>query len=524
MLKGWFFSNRDLKKLMPVLNKINGYKETMEGLSDSELSELTQLFRSRLAQGETLDDLLPEAYAAVREASRRVLGMFPYDVQILGAIVLHQGDIAEMKTGEGKTLTAVMPLYLNALTKKSTILATTNNYLALRDSEEMRPIFEFMGMTCRCAVPKESEEEWSVEYKRTIFASDVVYSTNTGLCFNYLSDNLSASKEDKFFPEPHYLIIDEADAVLLDNVQTPLIISGMPRIQSNYYAIAEEFVNTLERERDYKTDRDVTQVWLTYSGMEKLGHYFSEQPVYIEKNIELIRHVILALRARTLFKKDRDYVVVDNEIKLLTKEDGRVLDMTHLQGGQHQAIEAHEGVMLTKETRAVASITYQNFFRLFKKLAGMTGTGKTVESEFIEVYNMQVIQIPTHRPVIRVDYPDKIFRTLTEKVYVSMEYVKKIHATGQPILLVTESVSLSQLYSEMLLREKIPHNLLNAYNAAKEAEIIAEAGQWGAVTVATPMAGRGTDILLGEGVAELGGLAVIGTEKMSSKRVELQLR
>lgn len=512
-----------LRVVKKILKKVNHYADEMASLSDNQLKDKTKQFRKRVKNGESLDSILPEAFAAMREADKRVLGMFPYDVQVMGGIVLHQGNIAEMKTGEGKTLTATMPMYLNALSGESTILVTTNDYLANRDCEEMSQVYSWMGLSAASAVP-ENTDELKAEDKRKIYNSDIVYTTNSSLGFDYLIDNLASSKEEKFMPEFSYVIVDEVDAVLLDTATTPLVISGAPRIQSNIYKMVDEFVVSLTEDEDYRMDEEKNNVWLTEQGIDTAESYFRVDNLYDGKHVELVRHIALALKAHTLFEIGKDFVVEDGKMYLLDSTEGRILENTKLQQGQQQAIEAAMGAKISDDTRSMASITYQNFFRLFKKIGGMTGTGKTANEEFIETYYMKVIQIPTNKPVIRKDYPDKIYPTLKEKLRASLELVKELHAKGQPILLTTANVELSEIYSEILLHEQIPHNLLNAHNAAKEAEIISEAGQWGAVTVATSMAGRGTDIKLGKGVKELGGLAVIGTELMPSKRTELQLR
>ncbi|PLA90828.1 accessory Sec system translocase SecA2 [Ligilactobacillus salivarius] len=512
-----------LRVVKKILKKVNHYADEMASLSDNQLKDKTKQFRKRVQNGESLDSILPEAFAAIREADKRVLGMFPYDVQVMGGIVLHQGNIAEMKTGEGKTLTATMPLYLNALSGESAILVTTNDYLANRDCEEMSQVYNWMGLSAASAVP-ENADELKPEDKRKIYNSDIVYTTNSSLGFDYLIDNLASSKEEKFMPEFSYVIVDEVDAVLLDTSTTPLVISGAPRVQSNIYKMVDEFVVSLTEDEDYRMDEEKKNVWLTEQGIDAAESYFRVPNLYDGKHVELVRHIALALKAHNLFEIGKDFVVEDGEMYLLDSTEGRILENTKLQQGQQQAIEAAMGAKISDDTRAMASITYQNFFRLFKKIGGMTGTGKTANEEFIETYYMKVIQIPTNKPVIRKDYPDKIYPTLKEKLRASLKLVKELHAKGQPILLTTANVELSEIYSEILLHEQIPHNLLNAHNAAKEAEIISEAGQWGAVTVATSMAGRGTDIKLGKGVKELGGLAVIGTELMPSKRTELQLR
>ena len=495
----------------------------MESLSDRELSAKTVEFRRRLAKGETLDDLLVEAFAVVREADRRILGMFPYDVQVMGGIVIHEGNVAEMSTGEGKTLTATMPVYLNALTGKGTMVITPNAYLAKRDAEEMGEVYRFLGLTI--GVPfVESGKDFSVEEKREMYNSDIIYTTNGNLGFDYLNDNLASNKEGKFLRPFDYAIIDEIDDILLDSAQTPLIIAGAPRVQSNHYGIVNTLMTTLVEGEDFIYKEEKGEVWLTKQGAKEAESFFGIDHLYNEKNAVFARHIAYAMRAHKLYTKDKDYVIRGNEMVLVDKGSGRLLEQTKLQGGLHQAIEAKEHVKLSPETRAMASITYQSLFKMFNKLSGMTGTGKVAEKEFRETYNMAVVRIPTNRPKQRIDYPDNLYVTLPEKVYASLEYIKEYHAKGNPLLVFVGSVEMSHLYSSLLLREGIAHNVLNAHNVAREAQIISESGQMGAVTVATSMAGRGTDIKLGKGVAELGGLIVIGTERMESQRVDLQIR
>ncbi|WP_057745129.1 accessory Sec system translocase SecA2 [Liquorilactobacillus capillatus] len=514
----------ELKKLRRILAKVNSYAGKMRKLSDGQLKDKTLHFKRMLKKGVSLNDLLPEAFAVVREVDRRVLGMFPFDTQVLGGIVLHQGNVAEMKTGEGKTLSATMPLYLNALTGESTILVTTNEYLALRDAKEMGRVYRWLGLTVASGVTENPSIELKPEDKKKIYAADIVYTTNSAVGFDYLLDNLADSAKEKYMRSFGYVIVDEADAVLLDSAQMPLIISGAPRVQSNMYKLANDFVSLLTENIGYRLDEEKKNVWLTQEGIDEAERYFSLKNLYDGTHTELVRQLELGLRAHTLFENGKNYVVEKGEVKLLDDQNGRVLEMTKLQSGQHQALEARENIELTPDMRAMTSITYQNLFRMFKKIGGMTGTAKTAEDEFIETYYMKVVQIPTNKPIVRKDFPDEIYTTLPEKLLASMKLVRQLHKKGQPILLVTASVEISEIYSELLLHEQIPHNVLNAYNAAKEAEIIVEAGQKGHVTVATSMAGRGTDIKLGRGVAELGGLAVIGTEKMANERIELQLR
>ena len=524
MIKNHFHMQR-LKK---ILAKVKNFESEMAGLSDADLRKKTQEFKERLTAGETLDDLLPEAYAVVREADKRVLGMFPYDVQVMGAIVLHEGNVAEMATGEGKTLTATMPLYLNALSGQGAMLVTTNTYLALRDAQEMGQVYRFLGLTIEAAVVADETEKLTSKQKQLIYQADIVYTTNSALGFDYLIENLAENKDSQYLSPFNYVIIDEIDSILLDSAQVPLVISGAPRVQSNFYSIMDTFITTLKEDEDYHYDDEKNEVWLTSKGILAAESFLDLEHLFSKENQELVRHLNLALRAHKLYKKDKDYVVrqgdKEAEVVLLDRSTGRLLEMTRLQGGQHQAIEAKEHVKLTEETRAMASITYQNLFRLFRKISGMTGTGKVVESEFMETYSMSVIKIPTNQPVIRQDLPDQLYQTLPEKVFASLDEVKHYHAQGNPLLIFTGSVEMSEIYSSLLLREGIVHNLLNANNAAREAQIIAESGQKGAVTVATSMAGRGTDIKLGPGVADLGGLVVIGTERMENQRIDLQIR
>ena len=518
------YQNRKLRKVRATLKKINGLKDEMAALSDEALAAKTVEFRQRLAEGETLDDLLVEAFAVVREADKRILGMFPYDVQVMGGIVIHQGNVAEMNTGEGKTLTATMPLYLNALTGKGAMLITTNEYLAKRDSEEMGPVYRFLGLSLGLPFTDDPKEELTSKEKKEIYNSDIIYLTNNGLGFDYLNDNLASSSKDKFLRPFDYVIIDEIDDILLDSAQTPLIIAGSPRVQSNYYGIIDTLVTTMVENEDYIFKEEKEEIWLTTKGAKTAENFLGIDNLYKEEYATYVRHLVYSLRAHKLFTRDKEYIIRDDEMILLDKGTGRLMEMTKLQGGLHQAIEAKEHVKLSPETRAMASITYQSLFKMFNKISGMTGTGKVAEKEFLETYNMSVIRIPTNRPLIRKDYPDNLYVTLPEKVYASLECIKEYHLKGNPLLVFVGSVEMSHLYSSLLLREGIAHNVLNANNAAREAQIVSESGQMGAVTVATSMAGRGTDIKLGPGVAELGGLVVIGTERMESQRIDLQIR
>ncbi|ACB90987.1 preprotein translocase subunit SecA [Streptococcus pneumoniae] len=513
-----------LRKVKKILKQINALKGKMSSLSDQELVAKTVEFRQRLSEGESLDDILVEAFAVVREADKRILGMFPYDVQVMGAIVMHYGNVAEMNTGEGKTLTATMPVYLNAFSGEGVMVVTPNEYLSKRDAEEMGQVYRFLGLTIGVPFTEGPKKEMKAEEKKLIYASDIIYTTNSNLGFDYLNDNLASNEEGKFLRPFNYVIIDEIDDILLDSAQTPLIIAGSPRVQSNYYAIIDTLVTTLVEGEDYIFKEEKEEVWLTTKGAKSAENFLGIDNLYKEEHASFARHLVYAIRAHKLFTKDKDYIIRGNEMVLVDKGTGRLMEMTKLQGGLHQAIEAKEHVKLSPETRAMASITYQSLFKMFNKISGMTGTGKVAEKEFIETYNMSVVRIPTNRPRQRIDYPDNLYITLPEKVYASLEYIKQYHAKGNPLLVFVGSVEMSQLYSSLLFREGIAHNVLNANNAAREAQIISESGQMGAVTVATSMAGRGTDIKLGKGVAELGGLIVIGTERMESQRIDLQIR
>jgi len=519
-----FYQQFHLRKAKKILKKINALKGKMQSLSDQELAAKTLEFRERLTKGESVDDLLVEAFAVVREADRRVLGMFPYDVQVLGGIIIHQGNVAEMNTGEGKTLTATLPVYLNALTGKGTMLVTTNEYLAKRDAEEMGQVYRFLGLTVGVPFTSNPKQKLKPEEKKRIYSSDIIYTTNSVLGFDYLGDNLASNESGKFLRPFDYVIIDEIDDILLDSAQTPLIISGSPRVQSNHYELVDTLFTTLVEGEDYIFKEEKDEVWLTTKGAKAAENFLGIDHLYKEKHANFARHLVYALRAHKLYTKDKDYVIRGKEMVLVDKGTGRLLEMTKLQGGLHQAIEAKEHVKLSPESRAMASITYQSLFKMFQKVSGMTGTGKVAEKEFLETYNMKVVRIPTNRPTQRIDYPDNLYVTLPEKVYASLEYIKEYHKKGNPILVFVGSVEMSHLYSSLLLREGIAHNVLNANNVAREAQIISESGQLGAVTVATSMAGRGTDIKLGQGVAELGGLIIIGTERMESQRIDLQIR
>lgn len=495
----------------------------MAALSDEALSHLTVEFKERLENGEVLDDILPEAFAAMCEADYRILGQFPYDVQILGGIAVHQGNLIEMNTGEGKTLMATLPLYLNALTGKSNILLTSNSYLALRDAEEMGKVYTFMGLTIATGVQARAEERFTNKVKKEIYASDIVYTTHGTLGFDYLLNNLVTSASERFLRDFYFVIIDEADSVLLDASQTPLVISGSPRVQSNLYELADFFVTTLQENRDYiKEDK---KVWLTEEGIRYTEQFFQIDNFYGSEHFEINRHVILALRAHTLFEIEKEYMISkDGELQLLDNGSGRMMAGVKLRGGQHQALEVKEKKKPSQENRSMASITYQNLFKLFPKMSGMSGTISDAAEELKNVYGSDVIVIPPNCPLRRKDLKDIYFRDRNEQFYAALNAAVQAHSIGQPVLIVASTIEETEVVSQLLLEEKIPHNVLNANNFFWEAEIIKEAGQLNAMTVATAMAGRGTDIQLGKGVKELGGLAVIGIGRMANIRQERQAR
>lgn len=515
--------NKIDKKLHFLLGKVKEECKKIKNLSDYELKNKTNEFKRRLADGETTEDILPEAFAVCCEADYRVLGMFPYDVQILGGIALHLCYLCEMNTGEGKTLTATMPLYLNGLTGKSTILVTANEYLAIRDAEEMGQVYEFLGLSVKAGVTRDTNEHLNNDQKKEIYAADIVYTTHGSLGFDYLLNNLVHSKEDRFMRELYYVIIDEADSVLLDSASMPLVISGSPRVQSNLYGITDFFVTTLVEDEHYIVEDN--KVWLTDKGIEYAQRYFRIENLYSKENFDVLRHVVLALRAHYLMDKDVDYVVTDSgEIVLLDKSTGRKMNGMKLRGGSHQAIEEKERLKLSQEQRSVASITYQNLFNLFPKMSGMSGTIADGKDELLEVYHKQVVVIPPNKPMARKDLPDKYFKTSEEQFDAVIKETVKRHKTGQPVLLIASLISDTEMLSKLLVQENIEHSVLNANNAFWEAEIIKEAGQKNVVTVATSMAGRGTDIRLGSGVKELGGLCVLGIGRMNNTRDERQAR
>ncbi|XSE68861.1 preprotein translocase subunit SecA [Lactiplantibacillus plantarum] len=520
ILKRWVESDkRTIRRLDKIANKVEAYADEYGKLSDADLQAKTPEFRERYKEGESLDDLLPEAFATAREGAKRVLGLYPFHVQILGGIVLHQGDIAEMKTGEGKTLTATMPVYLNAISGKGVHVVTVNEYLSARDATEMGELYNWLGMSVGINGAEKSPEE-----KRAAYNADITYSTNGEIGFDYLRDNMVVYREDMVQRPLNFAIIDEVDSILIDEARTPLIISGQSEGTTGMYKRADRFAKTLTKDEDYKVDLESKTVALLDEGIRKAEKYFGLENLYDTDNTALNHYLDEALRANYIMLKNKDYVISDGQALIVDSFTGRIMDGRRFSDGLHQAIEAKEHVEIQEETKTMANITYQNLFRMYKKLSGMTGTAKTEQEEFREIYNMEVITIPTNRPMIRDDRSDLLYPTLQSKFNAVVKEIKQLHEKGQPMLIGTVAVETSEYLSHRLDEENIPHVVLNAKNHAKEADIVANAGQRGAVTIATNMAGRGTDIKLGPGVKEVGGLAVIGTERHESRRIDNQLR
>ena len=510
---------RELRRLGKLADKVIALESQMAALEDADFPVKTEEFKERYAKGESLDALLPEAFALVREGAKRVLGLFPYKVQIMGGITLHDGNIAEMRTGEGKTLTATMPVYLNALSGDGVHVVTVNEYLASRDAREMGELYNFLGLTVGLNLTGMSSEE-----KRAAYASDITYSTNSELGFDYLRDNMVVYKSQMVQRPLNYAVVDETDSILIDEARTPLIISGQAEKSTVLYQRADMFVKGLKEEEDYTIDLTSKTISLTDEGINKAEQTFRLPNLYDVDNAALVHHIDQALRANYIMLRDIDYVVDEGKVKIVDGFTGRIMEGRRYSDGLHQAIEAKEGVEVENESKTMATITYQNYFRMYRKLSGMTGTAKTEEEEFREIYNMNVVAIPTNRPIQRVDGQDLIYPSLRSKFKAVVNDIKQRHEVGQPILVGTVAVETSELISNLLREEGIPHEVLNAKNHFKEAEIIMSAGQRGAVTIATNMAGRGTDIKLGKGVKELGGLCVIGTERHESRRIDNQLR
>ncbi len=509
---------KTLHKFEKTAEQIMALADDMKALSDEALREKTKEYKQRCADGESLDSLLVEAFATAREAARRTIGEYPYKVQIMGAIAMHQGDIAEMRTGEGKTLTSTMCVYLNALEGKGVHVITVNDYLAGRDAEWMGQIYRFLGLTVGV-----NSRSLTPSQKREAFDCDITYTTNSELGFDYLRDNMVTSVKDRVLRGLHVAIVDEVDSILIDESRTPLIISGGAKKTANLYLQADAFAKRLKGD-DYEIDEKTKQIMLTEKGVGVAERYFKLKNLYDVEHTQLVHHITQALKANYIMKNEVEYVVQDDEIVIVDQFTGRTMPGRAYSDGLHQAIEAKEGVSIKEETSTLATITYQNFFRLYDKLAGMTGTAKTEEEEFLDIYNMRVIEIPTNRPVQRIDYPDAIFANPRLKFAALVKEVKELYEKGQPVLVGTISVETSELVHEMLVKEHIPHEVLNAKNHAREADIIAKAGRVKAVTIATNMAGRGTDIKLTEESRALGGLAVLGSERHESRRIDNQLR
>ena len=510
---------KELERFQKIADEIDALDEEMSKLSDKQLKAKTTEFKERLKNGETLEDIKVEAFAVAREAAYRVIGEKPYYVQLLGGLAIHYGNIAEMKTGEGKTLTSILPAYLNALAGGGVHIITVNEYLAGRDANWMGKIHEFLGLTVGI-----NYREYTPEQKREAYACDIMYSTNNEIGFDYLRDNMVVKAEDRVQRPLNFVIIDEVDSVLIDEARTPLIISGGSMQSANLYTSADKFVKTLKENDGYIYDEKTKATSLDAEGIKKAEKFFKVENLYDIEHATLVHFINQALHANYSMKKDFDYVIQDGKIVIVDQFTGRLMPGRNFSEGLHQAIEAKEGVQINEETKTLATITFQNLFRMYKKLAGMTGTAKTEEEEFREIYNMYVIQIPTNKPIIREDFGDLLFATAEGKYNAIVKEIKERHAKGQPILVGTVAVENSELISRMLKKEGIPHEVLNAKNNAREAEIIAKAGEKGAVTIATNMAGRGTDIKLGKGVVELGGLCVLGTERHESRRIDNQLR
>ena len=513
-------NERDIKKMRQLVEeKINPQESALKKLSDSSLANKTNEFKARLAKGETLDDILPDAFAVIREASRRVLGMRQFDVQLIGGIILHRGNIAEMGTGEGKTLVATAPVYLNALEGKGAHVITVNDYLAKRDSEWMGQVYKFLGLSVGLIV-----HDLDFEQRKIAYNSDITYGTNNEFGFDYLRDNMVSSLDQMVQRPLHYCLIDEVDSILIDEARTPLIISGPGQKSTDNYYVMSKLVPQLKLGEDYTIDEKQKTVAPTEAGVSKMEKMLKVDNLYDTDNLELNHLFVQALRAQAMMERDRDYVVKDGEVVIVDEFTGRLMYGRRYSDGLHQAIEAKEGLQVQRESQTLATITFQNYFRMYDKLAGMTGTAKTEEQEFIKIYGLEVFQVPTNGPVQRKDLPDVIFKTKRGKYRAVVREIERRHATGQPMLIGTTSIEQSEQLSHMLKEAGIVHNVLNAKYHELEAQIVAQAGQKGQVTIATNMAGRGTDIVLGEGVSELGGLAIIGTERHESRRIDNQLR
>jgi preprotein translocase subunit SecA len=513
------YSERQVKKILPIVDKIEALDSTMQNLSDDQLKAKTQEFKSRLANGETLDDILPEAFAVCREAAWRTIQHKHFRVQLIGGLVLHQGRIAEMRTGEGKTLVATLPTYLNALAGKGVHVVTVNDYLAHRDSEWMGKIYEFLGLSVGVILHNLNNDQ-----RREAYGADITYGTNNEFGFDYLRDNMVIYKEEKVQRELNFAVVDEVDSILIDEARTPLIISGEGDKSTELYRIADMFVKTLLKEKDFTVDEKAGAVMLTDDGVQKAEKFFGLENYTDAAHMEIQHHVVQALKANYHMKLDKDYIVKDGEIIIVDEFTGRLMEGRRYSDGLHQAIEAKEGVRVQKESKTLATITFQNYFRMYNKLSGMTGTALTEELEFREIYGLDVLVIPTNKPMVRIDHPDLVYKTERGKFNAVVEEIAETHKKGQPVLVGTVSIDKSEVLSALLKKKGVPHQVLNAKYHELEAEIVSHAGEVGMVTIATNMAGRGTDIKLGEGVTDLGGLKIIGTERHESRRIDNQLR
>ena len=512
-------NDRILKKIQPIIEQINEFEPRIQDLSDTQIGEKTTEFKNRLAKGETLDDILPEAFALVREASVRTLGLRHYDVQLIGGIALHRGTIAEMKTGEGKTLMSTLPAYLNALTGKGVHIVTVNDYLARRDAEWMSQIYDFLGLTVGVIL-----HDMDAQERKEAYAADITYGTNNEFGFDYLRDNMKFEPGELAQGDLNFAIVDEVDSILIDEARTPLIISGPAEKSTHLYTQANTIIPAFKKDTDYTLDEESKTVSLTENGIAKGEELLNVDNLYDPANIELLHHLNQALKAHVIFKRDTDYIVKNDQVVIVDEFTGRLMDGRRYSEGLHQALEAKEGVKIENENQTLASITFQNYFRMYDKLSGMTGTADTEAEEFKKIYNLDVLVIPTHKPMVREDRADLIYKTQKEKYDAAIKEIIRLHKKGQPVLVGTISIDVSESLSEQLIKKGIKHNVLNAKHHKAEAQIVANAGQKGAVTISTNMAGRGTDIKLGEGVKELGGLHILGTSRHESRRIDNQLR
>lgn len=513
------YSEREVKRIIPIVDEIEKLEEKIKSLSDEELKEKTNEFKSRIQKGEKLDDILPEAFAVVREASIRTLGMRHFREQLIGGVVLHQGRISEMKTGEGKTLVATLPAYLNALSGDGVHIITVNDYLANRDKEWMGQIFEFLGLKVGVILHGLSSEQ-----RREAYNSDITYGTNNEYGFDYLRDNMVIYKEEKVQKKLNFCIVDEVDSILIDEARTPLIISGEGEKSTEFYKVADYFAKTLIKEEDFTVDEKTNSAIISEDGVKKAEKYFRLENYADAQNMEVQHHITQALKANYVMRRDKDYMVKDGEVVIVDEFTGRLMEGRRYSDGLHQAIEAKEGVKVEKESKTLATITFQNYFRMYSKLSGMTGTAQTEEVEFREIYGLDVIAIPTHMPIKRMDYPDTIFKSVKGKYNAIIKDIEESYKLGQPVLVGTASIEKSEVLSALLKKKGVPHQVLNAKYHEREADIVSHAGEKGLVTIATNMAGRGTDIKLEEGISEIGGLKIIGTERHESRRIDNQLR